>query len=51
MRVNMSTDLLIEIIKTRIEVSENNPTSKSLLYELNDALQRLKEYEEKDSIV
>lgn len=41
----MDTNTLLEILSTRIEANDNNPTKGSLLYELVNALKRLKEYE------
>ena len=44
----MSTEQLIEILKVR-QACDTNPTSRSLLYELSIALERLKKYEDADA--
>ena len=44
----METEDLLNIINTRIQMNDNNPTKRSLLYELVIALERLKNYEEND---
>lgn len=45
----MKTEQLLEIVETRISGNDGNPTSRSFLYELYQALERLKEYEDKES--
>jgi hypothetical protein len=45
----MDTDLLIEVLQTRIKAAGGNPTSRSLLYELVKALERLRDYESKEN--
>lgn len=44
--MKLTTEALIEVIKTRIRAEDGNPTGKSFFYELVMALERLKEYEE-----
>lgn len=44
----MTTEQLMEIIKVRQNCGDGNPTSKSLLFEIYKAMERLKEYEDKD---
>ena len=44
----MTTEQIMEIIKVRETCSESNPTSKSLLFEIYKAMERLKQYEEKE---
>ena len=46
--IKMDTDLLIEVLQTRIKAAGGNPTSRSLLYELVKALERLRDYESKE---
>ena len=41
----MTTEMLLEIVKTRTKAENGNPTSQSFFYELIKALERLKEYE------
>lgn len=40
----MDTQTLIEIVKTRIEANNANPTGKSFFYELLKALEELEQY-------
>ena len=45
----MNTETLMEIVKNRADINnnnENNPTTHSFLYELYMALERLKKYED-----
>lgn len=46
----MDTNTLLEILSTRIKANDNNPTRGSLLYELVNALKKLKEYESNDRL-
>lgn len=43
----METRLLLNIIRTRINMCGNNPTEKQILEEIKNALDRLMEYEKK----
>lgn len=44
----MNAQTLLEIVNTQLHSNDGNPTSKSFLYELALALERLKDYESKD---
>lgn len=44
----MDTKQLMKIIETRTISDDGNPTRKSLLFEIYNALQKLDEYESKD---
>ncbi|MBQ2396037.1 MAG: hypothetical protein II304_03185 [Bacteroidales bacterium] len=45
----MDAKTLLEIVDTRLKCpDENNPTTRSFLFELHKALERLDEYEKKD---
>lgn len=45
----MDVKTLLEVVETRIKCpDENNPTTKSFLFELHKALERLDELEEKE---
>lgn len=46
----MSTEHLMSILKVRLNYEDGNPTSKSLLYELYQAMERLKEYESQNEV-
>lgn len=46
----MKTEVLIEIVKTRAISLDNNPTRKSLMKEIINALERLVEYEKNDKL-
>lgn len=45
----MDTKTLLEIIQTRIEANDNNPTKAHILRSINEALEKLYEYEQKDA--
>lgn len=45
----METSLLLEVLQTRMEANDNNPTSGSFLYELYLKLTELKEREDRDA--
>lgn len=47
----MDAKTLIGIVETRIASSDGNPTSKSFLYEVHKALQRLNAYESNDKSI
>lgn len=44
----MTTQTLIDIIRNRMKSAQQNPTEAQLLEEIDKALIRLKEYEDKD---
>ena len=44
----MTAKELLEIIQTRMKCIDDNPTSKSLLFEIYTALERLDRFEEKE---
>lgn len=44
----MDTKQLMQIIETREKSNDINPTRRSLLFEIYNALQRLDDYESKD---
>ena len=44
----MDTKQLMQIIETRKKSNDSNPTRRSLLFEIYNALQRLDEYKSKD---
>lgn len=44
----MDAKQLMQIIETRMKSNDSNPTRKSLLFEIYNALQRLDEYESQD---
>lgn len=46
----MSTEQLMSILQIRLNYEDGNPTSKSLLYELYRAMERLKEYESQNEV-
>lgn len=50
--VKLDAKTLLGIVETRIKCGDGNPTSRSFLFEIHQALQRLHEYEskEKDNI-
>lgn len=45
----MDTRTLIEVINTRIASSDNNPTKKSLLYEIVTHLEELQRYQQDEN--
>lgn len=46
----MDAKTLLEVVETRMKCSdENNPTTKSFLFELHKALERLQELEKKEA--
>lgn len=42
----MDINTLLEIVETRLQVNEDNPTAQSFFYEIYKALQELKELKE-----
>lgn len=42
----MDINTLLEIVETRMQANEDNPTAKSFLHEIYKALQELKELKE-----
>ena len=46
---NLDVKTLLTIVENRIKSNDGNPTSHSFLYELHQALERLKEYEDKNN--
>ena len=46
----MNTKTLLKIVETRMKCpDENNPTTKSFLFELHKALERLEEFEKREA--
>ena len=46
----MNAKTLLEVVETRMKCSdENNPTTKSFLFELHKALERLEEFEKREA--
>lgn len=43
----MDTKQLMDIVEMRMKIDDGNPTSKSLLFEIYNALQELEEYKSK----
>lgn len=46
----MSAEQLMSILQVRLNCEDGNPTSKSFLFELYQAMERLKEYELQDRV-
>lgn len=46
----MDTQSLIEILQTRMETNDNNPTKGSFLYEIYLKMQKLKRFEDNEAL-
>lgn len=46
----MDVGTLLEIVDNRMKSNDGNPTTHSFLFELQQALKRLQEYERKENI-
>lgn len=48
--IMMSAEQLMSILQVRLNCEDGNPTSRSLLFELYQAMERLKEYESQNKV-